>query len=94
MPEDKKNPHVLKQPNVGPQQEVTPEGAYLAAVTSLPRILSDVGKVLTGILEELNGIHDKLDVIALYHERKGIDESLFGPEDLQGEEPGDEQSSE
>lgn len=93
MPEDKKNPHVLKQPNTsGPQQEVTPEGAYLAAITSLPRILSDLGKVLTSILDEMNGVHDKLDVIALYHERKGIDEHLFGPEDLQGE--GDEQEPE
>lgn len=92
MSEGKKNPHVLKQPNAGPQQEVTPEGAYLAAVTSLPRILSDLGKVLTSILDEMNGIHDKLDVIALYHERKGFDESLFSPEDLQGE--GDEQDPE
>lgn len=82
MSNEQKDPRVLQQPKVGPQQEVSPEAAYLAAVTSLPRILSDMGKVLTGILEELNGVHDKLDVIALYHERKGLDEKLLGPDDF------------
>lgn len=88
-----KDPHVLKQPAIGPQQEITPEAAYLAAVTSLPRLMSDIGKVLTGILDELNGIHDKLDVLSLYYERKGMDENLFGPEDLQPDEDGEADES-
>lgn len=91
MSEKTNNPHVLKQPNIGPQQEVTPEAAYLAAVTSLPRLLSDVGKVLTAILDELNGMHDNLDVISLYYERKGLDEKLFSPEDLNPEDEGDDE---
>ena len=82
MPEHKNDPHVLKQPKIGPQQEVSPEAAYLAAVTSLPRLMSDIGKVLAGILEELNGVHDKLDFIALYYERKGQSEGIWQPDDL------------
>lgn len=77
------DPHVLKQPNIGPQQEVSPEAAYLAAVTSLPRLLSDIGKVLTGIVEQLDDVNGALDMIALYYERKGMDENIFSPEDLE-----------
>lgn len=76
------DPRVLKAPKIGPQQEISPEAAYLAAVTSLPRLISDVGQVLAGILDELNGIHDKLDVMALYHERKGISENLISTEEI------------
>lgn len=89
------DPHVLKQPNVGPQSEISPEAAYLAAVTSLPRILSDMGKVLAGIVEQLESIDSSLDTMALYHERKGVDEKLLGPDDFpsndgEDDEPGDE----
>lgn len=76
------NPRVLKQPNMGPQTELTPETAYLAAITSLPRLLSDMGKVLTGIVEMLDSIDGSLSTIALYHERKGNAESLFTPDDF------------
>jgi len=91
MSEREQNPHVLKQPNIGPQQELSPEAAYLAAVTSLPRILSDVGKVLTGILERLETIDSSLDTIALYHERKGVDEKLLGPDDFPKDEGEDDE---
>jgi hypothetical protein len=84
MPESKTNPHVL----MGPQQELTPEAAYLAAVTSLPRLIHEQTQVLASLTDELNGVHDKLDVIALYFERKGTDESLFGPDDFPNEDPG------
>lgn len=95
MSQQEKNSNVLKQPKMGPQQEVSPEAAYLAAVTCLPRVLSDIGKVLSGMLDELNGIHDKLDVMALYYERKGTEENYFGPDDFPAidendEAPGDE----
>ena len=82
MPEPGQDPHVLKQPNIGPQQEVTPEHAYLAAVTSLPRLLSDIGKVLVGISESLAGLNENIDTIALYYERKGAEEGIFSPEDF------------
>lgn len=82
MSEKSSDPRLLKKPVIGPQQELTPEAAYLAAVTSLPRILSDIGKVLTGILSELESIGGSMDAVALYHERKGSDEKLFGPDDF------------
>jgi hypothetical protein len=86
MQESKSNPHVLKHPTVGPQQELSPEAAYLAAVTSLPRLIHEQTQVLASLVDELNGVHDKLDVISLYFERKGTDEKLFGPEDLLADE--------
>lgn len=86
------NPHVLKQPNIGPQQEITPEAAYLAAVTSLPRVLSDIGKVLTSIHSELCDLNNAIDTVVLYCERKGHDEGLFGPEDFSSDKGQDDES--
>ncbi len=86
------DPRVLKQPNIGPQQEVTPEAAYLAAVTSLPRLLSDIGEVLTSIHSELCDLNNAVDTVVLYHERKGHDEGLFGPEDFSSDKGQDDES--
>ena len=89
MSEKSNVPHVLKTPS-GPG--ITPEEAYLAAVTSLPRLLSDIGKVLTGIVETLQNIDTSLDTIALYHERKGLSEKLLTQQDFSSDgSDGDEQ---
>lgn len=82
------DPHILKSPAPGPQSELSPEAAYLAAITSLPRLLSDIGKVLAGIVETLNGLDESMCNIALYFERKGHDENIFKPDDFT--ESGDE----
>lgn len=92
MPDDKR----LKTPSHVSQQDLSPEAAYVAAVTSLPRLIHEGNQILRGVVEELNGIHDKLDVLSLYAERKGLDEKLFSPEDLEPEqeEPEDEPATE
>jgi len=72
-PMDKKN--VLKLPEgvtaSGPVMDATE--AYLKAVIALPEIL-------LGVLEDLGRIGDALSVIALYAEKKGIDEGLIVPD--------------
>lgn len=92
MSEKNPIPHVLKTPS-GPG--ITPEEAYLAAVTSLPRLISDIGKVLTGIVEQLDDIGGSIDTVALYCERRGVSEKLFKPDDFSqdGSKP-DEKSGE
>lgn len=87
------DPRILQRPGTEPHQDLSPEAAYLAAVTSLPRILSDIGKVLTGVVERLENIDSSLDTIALYHERRGVDEKYFGPDDFPGDEESEDEKS-
>jgi hypothetical protein len=94
MNESQHDPHVLKPPASGPPPDLSPEAAYLAAVTSLPRLIHEQTQVLIGLVNELMGVHDKLDVISLYYERKGSDEKLFGPDDFKDEDsPNDKEEA-
>lgn len=86
MPKPTPDSRVLQGPKVGPQQELTPEAAYLAAVTSLPRLIHEQTQVLVSLVNVLDEATDKLDMIALYHERKGRDEGLLGPDDLSNDD--------
>ena len=82
MTEKNQDPRVLQTPSIAPQTEIDPEAAYLTAIISLPRVLSDMGKVLTGIVEVLENIDTSLVTVSLYYERKGLAEKILRHDDF------------
>jgi hypothetical protein len=70
---------------------VAPTGAVMDAADACMRAIIALPEILAAILAELQGINDGISVISLYAEKKGLAESLFGPDDLKaGEDDGKE----
>lgn len=79
--QDPQDPHELKIPKgispVGPVQDMAE--AYMKSIIALPEYLH-------AIMDELSGINDSLELLALYIEKKGLAEGTLTNEDLEREE--------